>query len=196
MFIWAQLPELICLHNKCNARYSTIVYYQLLYHHHGPSKRALGPWSPKYVISIICTSHIVEFTKRPYYVWVLVTSSKRKKIKVCPPQSVLANSGLSPAWCYNSFALQICAACFAESVCLPAQTFGWDQPVRWHRRGSITISEAYPVFKNVSVMFAFCHKFSIVLHSTLWALQNLYRVAAWSYRRVSFHSTNYAHSHC
>jgi len=32
---------------KFSARYSTIVQYQLLYHHHGCSQGPLGPWYPK-----------------------------------------------------------------------------------------------------------------------------------------------------
>jgi len=43
----AQLSELMCFHIKCSARYSTIVRYQLLYHHHGRSQGGTWAMVPK-----------------------------------------------------------------------------------------------------------------------------------------------------
>ena len=68
MSIYAQLSELMCFHIKCSARYSTcstIVQYQLLYHHHG---RTLGSWPPKYTISIICPP-FRQFFKMVEWTW-------------------------------------------------------------------------------------------------------------------------------
>jgi len=60
MSIQIQLSELMCFHIKYSARHSTILQYQLLYHHHGRSQGVTWAVVPKmYQINL---PHLTNFT--------------------------------------------------------------------------------------------------------------------------------------